>query len=52
MCFWMMHILSKFQFFIHISAELKLKNKKQSFEKWEKKGPVFATFSALHSSMN
>ena len=46
MCFQNMHIVSKFQFFIHISIVVKLKNKIQNFKRGEKKGekePVFAT---------
>ena len=31
MCFQIMHIVSKFQFFIHISIVVKLKNKIQNF---------------------
>ena len=40
-CFQIIHIVSKFQFFIYISIVVKLKNKIQN-------GPVFATFSMLH----
>ena len=40
MCFQIMHTVSKFQFFIHISIVVKLKNKIQNFKKggkkWEK----------------
>ena len=55
MCFQIMHIVSKFQFFIHISIVVKLKNKIQNVKRGGKKGEkerVFATFSMLHISMN
>ena len=49
MCFPIMHIVSKFQFFIHIFAMVKLKKKTdQKFERGKKNGKkwrVFATFS-------
>ena len=38
MCFQNMHIVSKFQFYIHISMVVKLKNKIQNFKKGGKKG--------------
>jgi len=37
MCFQIMHIVSKFQFFIHISNVVKLKNKIQNFKRGEKR---------------
>ena len=43
MCFWIMHIVPKFQIFIHIFTVVKLKSKNQNFKNGEK---VFlATFS-------
>ena len=46
MCFPIMHVVSKFQFFIHIFAMVKLKKKNQKFEGGGdgKKWRVFATF--------
>ena len=43
-----MHIVSKFQFFIHIFARVKLKKTDQKFGRGKKNGEkwrVFATFS-------
>ena len=37
MCFQIMHIVSKFQFFIHFSIVVKLKNKIQNFKRGKKK---------------
>jgi len=38
MCFPIMHIVSKFQFFIHIFAMVKLKKTNPKFERGEKTG--------------
>ena len=49
-----MYIVSKFQFFIRISAMVKLKKKNQKFERGGdgEKWRVFATFSKCGISVN